>query len=129
MKKRMQGRLAVVALTGVLILIAAMLLLLAPVSEARAAVQTVWRSAQAAGGYAFRADITQRVVPLANLSNIGRTSRDYQYHVEGKSDLATRTLQLNLWDQGGSVLDPSSAAQLRVVDGVASMRRGDQPWQ
>ena len=66
MKKRMQGRLTVVALTGVLILIAGMAMLLAPVSEARAAVQTVWRSAQAAGGYAFRADITQHVVPLAS---------------------------------------------------------------
>ncbi len=68
-------------------------------------------------------------MPLASLSNVGRTSRDYQYHIEGKTDLAANQLELSLWDQGGSVLDPSGAAQLRVVGGVASMRRGDGPWQ
>jgi hypothetical protein len=129
MKKHTWGKLSIITLIGVLIAAFGLSSLFSPAAEARAAVQSVWRNARVAGGYTFRADITQRVVPLASLSNIGRTSRDYQYHIEGTTDLSARALDLKLWDHGGSVLDPSGAAQLKIVDGVASMRRGDQPWQ
>src|SRR5437763_13596819 len=73
-------------------------------SGPRAEVQTTWRNARDAGGYSFRADVTQKAIPVASLSNIGRTSRDYQYHLEGKSALKAHTLDLTRWDQGGSTL-------------------------
>jgi hypothetical protein len=47
-----------------------------------------------------RADVAQKVIPVAGLSNIGHVSRDYQYHLEGKSDLKSHALNLTLWDQG-----------------------------
>ncbi len=130
MKRRARGSCPIVALASLLMLVASRLMF-AVYAGCRGARRRPdgLSNARAAGGYSFRADITQRVVPLASPLNVGRTSRDYQYHIEGKTDLAANQLELSLWDQGGSVLDPSGAAQLKVVDGVASMRRGEQPWQ
>ena len=113
----------------ILLLAATLFTLFWPPSNARAAVQATWRSARDAGGYTFRADVVQQVIPIATITNVGRTSREYRYHLEGKSDLVAHSLELTLWDQGGSVFDTANAAQLKVVDGVASMRRGNQPWQ
>src|SRR5690349_20437128 len=129
MKKRSPRLRLVGALTSTLILAVTLLTLFWPSSDARAAVAATWRGARDAGGYAFRADVAQTIVPLPTLANVGRTSRSYQYHLEGTTDLQARQLELYLWDQGGSVYDHASAAQLKVVDGVASMRRGSQPWQ
>src|SRR5262245_26873332 len=116
-------------LASMLILAITLFTLSWPPSSARAAVAATWRSARDAGGYSFRADVVQQVIPVATFTNVGRTSREYRYHLEGKTDLIAHSLELTLWDQGGSVLDGANAAQLKVENGVASMRRGQQPWQ
>src|SRR3954467_1335054 len=89
-------RLIAIALSVLLLSLAAVTLTTAA-SGPRAEVQTTWRNARAAGGYSFRADVAQKVIPVANLSNIGRAGREYQYHLEGKSDLKARSLDLTLW--------------------------------
>src|SRR4051794_1630149 len=113
-------RLIAIALSVALLSLAAVTLATAT-SGPRAELQAVWQNARNAGGYSFRADVAQRVIPVASLSNVGRSSRDYQYHLEGKSDLKADSLDLMLWDQGGSIASPTSAAQLKVENGVASM--------
>ena len=95
-------RLIAIALSVLLVSLAAVTLTTAA-SGPRAEVQATWRNARAAGGYSFRADVAQKVIPVASLENIGRSSSDYQYHLEGKSDLSAHTLDLTLWDQGGSI--------------------------
>ena len=60
-------------LVGVLILVLGLVTLFCPASDARAAVQSTWRNAHAAGGYAFRADIVQHVVPVATVTSNQRT--------------------------------------------------------
>src|SRR5262249_16303059 len=129
MKKRAPHLRLMSILASVLILVVILVTLFWPPTDARAAVAATWRNARDAGGYAFRAAVTQTVVPTAPIANIRRTTRAYEYHLEGTTDLQTQQLELSLWDQGGNVQDPASAAQLKVVDGVASMRRGNQPWQ
>jgi hypothetical protein len=129
LKKQLWELRLIAIAASVLLLSFAVVRLTTAAAGPRAEVQTIWRNAQVAGGYSFRADVLQKVVPAASLSNVGRTSRTYQYHLEGKSDLKAHTLDLMLWDQGGSTLDAASAAQLKVENGIASMRRGQQPWQ
>src|SRR5262245_9147363 len=102
------------ALASMLILAVALLTFFWLPSGAHAAVAATWRNARDAGGYSFRADVAQQVIPVANVSNVGRTSREYRYHLEGKTDLMAHSLELTLWDQGGSVLEGATAAQLKV---------------
>ncbi len=129
MRKQLRGLRLIAITASVLLLSFAVVRLTTAAVGPRAEVQTIWRNAHAVSGYSFRADVVQNVAPVASLSNIGRTSHTYQYHLEGKSDLKARSLDLMLWDQGGSTLDAASAAQLKVENGIASMRRGQQPWQ
>ena len=49
--------------------------------------------------------------------------------MEGDTDLAAQTLQLALWSQGGSVMDASSAAQIKVEGDKAFTRQGEGDWQ
>ena len=101
MQKRTPGLRLMSILASVLILAATLFTLFWPPSNARAAVQATWRSARGAGGYTFRADVVQQVIPVATIANVGRTSREYRYHLEGKRDLVAHSLELTLWDQGG----------------------------
>src|SRR5215470_19319199 len=81
MKKRTPHLRLIGVLASMLILAATLFALFWPPSGARAAVAATWRSARDAGGYTFRADVVQQVIPVANVSNIGRTSREYRYHI------------------------------------------------
>lgn len=109
--------------------IAAALFYFLPTQAPRLQVQQVWNQARTVGGYAFRADIVQTNVPLPKLSNIGRSSKTYTYHIQGKTDLAARNLEFTLWDRGGSVTDAKSGAQFKIENGLAYARRADNPWE
>ena len=106
---------------------------LRPVSSVTAApadrVREAWQAARATGAYQFDSDVTQVTLPSAVVSNIGRSSRTDQFHLEGRSNLRTNTLEMQLWPQGGSVLDQSSAVGVKVEDGQTWVRSGTGEWK
>lgn len=93
------------------------------------AVRAAWRKAQAAISYRFTADIVQSIHPLPTINNVGQTSRQEKLHLEGWTDLPSRTMHLQLWSQGGSVLNAASGVEVRVAGDRAYARQGAQPWQ
>ncbi len=118
------------ALVGLCVLLVAVTgMFFWPALGARAEVQATWRNARNVGSYTFTAEVVQKVIPLASATNVGRTSREYHYHLEGKNDLPSRSLELTLWDSGGNVAQGTGASHMRIVDGVAQMRRGQGAWE
>ncbi len=74
----------------------------------RQVVQRAWRLAQEAGVYRYRTEIVQTTYPAPTLANVGHTSRQDSLYLEGETDLAQRTMQMTLYQNGGSVLDTGS---------------------
>ena len=101
----------------------------APGAQAAADLHTVWQQAQQAGRYRFNADITQRTIPLPSLANVGRASKDTRMHLEGDNNLPEQRMELSIWNQGGSLLDPSSALRIQVDGGQAVVSKGGQEWR
>ncbi len=120
-------RLAVLAVAGSLLLWLATVF--AGPSEAQSAVMSAWQQVRAAGAYQFAADIEQETIPLPTAGNVGRSSKTQRIYVEGTTDLNAKTLQMALWSGGGSVLDPSAAAQVKVENDKTYARLGDGTWQ
>src|SRR3990172_2417607 len=125
--KRLRVRRTVVV--AVCVLVAAVLLNPLTASGARAEIATIWQRARATGGYEFSADVVQTTIPLPGLANVGRSSKQQTLHIEGSTDFPKQTLELALWSEGGSLVDRSSATQVKVEGDQAYARRGDQAWQ
>ncbi|QLQ05248.1 MAG: hypothetical protein HZY76_03470 [Anaerolineae bacterium] len=94
-------------------------------------VMAAWHNVQQVGAYRFTADIAQETIPLPTAGNVGRNSKTQRIYVEGTSDLHAQTLQMTLWSQGGSVLDParpprSKSRTTRPTPGWG-MARGRKP--
>lgn len=92
------------------------------------AVTAAWEKARAAGSYHFSSDVTQVTVPVANVTNVGRTSRTEQLHLEGQTDLRRKRLEMQLWSEGGSVLQDGGVA-VKVENSQTFTRRGTGEWQ
>ncbi|MEZ4862420.1 MAG: LamG-like jellyroll fold domain-containing protein [Caldilineaceae bacterium] len=92
-------------------------------------VTAAWEKAKAAGSYHFTSDVLQETIPVATITNVGRTSRTDALHMEGQNDLRNQMLELTLWNQGGSVLNAASGVSLRSEKGKSFTRRGNEAWQ
>ncbi len=92
-------------------------------------IQTAWQRAKEAGFYKFDGDVTQITVPSGSVVNVGRSGRTEQLHLEGESDLRKSFLQLQIWSQGGSVLQPNSSIGVKVEDGKTFTRQGTNDWK
>ena len=92
-------------------------------------VTAAWAKAKAAGSYHFTSDVLQKTIPVASLTNVGRTSHTDAFHLEGQNDLRQQTLELTLWHQGGSVLNAASGVSVRTAGGKTFTRRGNEAWQ
>ena len=100
-------------------------------------VQEAWRSAQEAGSYHFTTEIEQTTYPAPALVNVGRSSRREKLYLRGETNAnlpGTRntsgpTLQMTMWDGGGSILNPQDGIEIRVEDDRAFGRQGAGPWQ
>ncbi|NUM44642.1 MAG: hypothetical protein HUU38_08030, partial [Anaerolineales bacterium] len=114
---------------SVLLVLPVWLARFSPASEARAEINNTWEQARETGGYEFSADIVQTTIPLATVANIGRTSKQQAFHVEGSTDFSDQTMQLALWSEGGNLTDTNSATQVKVEGNKAFAQRGDQSWQ
>lgn len=101
----------------------------ATASAERSGIQAAWQRARQAGSYCFIADIRQTVAPKPTVLNVGRTSKEQAFHLEGETNLPDRQLHLTLWSQGGSVLDASSGVEVRVDGDRAYARQGLQDWE
>src|SRR5690606_15512663 len=124
------GRLgAVVLLSAALLLAYRLWPAQAAAAEAHSQVKAAWQLARRAGGYDFSASVVQTTIPLPSLANLGRTSQQQVFQLEGSSDLRRQTLELALWQGGASPADRSTAVQVKVEGDQAFARRGDQAWE
>lgn len=92
-------------------------------------VTRAWRNARAAGAYHFASDITQMTLPVAKVSNVGRTGHTDRLRLEGETDLRAKTMQMRLWPSGGSVLTDAGGVAFKVEDGKTYTRRNGGVWQ
>src|SRR3954452_25576294 len=80
-------------------------------------VIAAWEKARAAGSYHFDGDVTQVTIPTLKVTNIGRSSRTQAIHLSGNSDLRQKTLQMQVWSQGGNVAQRAGARDVKVEGG------------
>ena len=92
-------------------------------------VTVAWQKVKAAGSYHFTSDVLQKTIPVASLTNVGRSSHTDALHLEGQNDLRNQALELTLWNQGGSVLNAASGVSMRTEKGKTFTRRGNEAWQ
>ena len=92
-------------------------------------ITAAWEKARAAGSYHFTTDVTQVTLPMASLTNVGRTSRTEKLYLEGQNDLIGGKLELTLWSEGGSVLQAESGLSIRTEAGKTFARRGASDWE
>jgi len=92
-------------------------------------VQAAWRRAQQAGTYHFATDILQTTYPAPRVTNVGRSSRQDTLHIEGETNLPDRTMQMALWQNGGSVLNPGDGVEIRIEGDQAYGRQSGGAWQ
>lgn len=92
-------------------------------------VSQIWQRVYQIGAYEFRANVTQEVVPVASIVNVGRSSERQELFIEGATDLRQQTLNMTLWSQGGSVFDRASGLELKLEDDRLLARKGGSDWQ
>lgn len=97
-------------------------------SSAEEQIRAAWKRLQAAGAYAVTADVEQITNPLATVQNVGKQSRHDTLHLDGTVDRVQNSMEMNLWSQGGSVLDPESGAQIKVDGERAYVRSNSGGW-
>ncbi len=93
------------------------------------AIQQAWQRAKEAGAYQFSADVTQATIPLATVTNVGRTAEETRLYLEGETDLANEQMQMFLWSQGGNITQPGDALSIRIEDGKAMAQQNNGEWQ
>ena len=92
-------------------------------------VTAAWQKAKASGSYDFDADMTQVTIPNATVTNVGRSSRTEQIHLEGQNNLTAKSMMMRIYSEGGSLLDQSGALQVKVENGKTLVRKGEGNWQ
>jgi uncharacterized repeat protein (TIGR01451 family) len=98
-------------------------------NEAADAIGQIWQRVYQIGAYEFRANVTQEVVPVASIVNVGRGSERQELYIEGATDLRQQTLAMTLWSQGGSVFDRASGLELKLEADRLLARKGGSDWQ
>lgn len=92
-------------------------------------VMAAWEKARAAGSYHFDSDVIQVTIPTPKVTNVGRSSRTQTLHLSGQTDLRQQSLEMQLWSEGGSVLQDASALAIKVEQGKSYARRqGPAGW-
>ncbi|MFN8440622.1 MAG: LamG-like jellyroll fold domain-containing protein [Caldilineaceae bacterium] len=92
-------------------------------------VTAAWEKAKASGSYHFTSDVTQITIPSAKMTNVGRSSRSEQLHLEGENDLHQNAMELRLWSNGGNVQQTEDSVGVKISQGKTFVRRGTSEWQ
>ncbi|MCP4166202.1 MAG: hypothetical protein GY759_09955 [Chloroflexi bacterium] len=109
-----------------------LLIVLARPTQARQdqdALEQIRKQVQKAGSYSFKADLVQLTIPVATARNVGRSSRCSEMRVEGETNLREATLDMQIWSQGGSILDNVNGMEIRVAEGRTLTRQTGGDWQ
>ena len=99
------------------------------ISSPEREVRTAWRRAQQAGAYHFTTRIVQTTHPAPAIANVGTGSRVETLFIEGKADLLDQALFMRLWHDGGSIVRPDNALEVRVEGDKAYGRVGNGRWE
>ncbi len=93
------------------------------------AVRRAWQMARDAGTYHFATDLKQSTYPARILSNAGRGPQEQAAHLEGDLDISASTLNLRLWQGGGSVLSEANSLEARIEGSRAYIRSSGGAWK
>ncbi|MFZ0547188.1 MAG: LamG-like jellyroll fold domain-containing protein, partial [Candidatus Promineifilaceae bacterium] len=100
-----------------------------PSPDAADAVQSAWERVRQGGVYDFSADVTQYTIPLPSVTNVGRGGKETSFYLEGSTNLPDEQMNLRLWSQGGSVLQPGTAVEIKTDGDTVLARQGEEGWQ
>jgi len=120
------------ALIGIILV---MLLLTSPLATALTAspadeVNAAWKRATEIGVYHYRTSIIQTTWPTARLENMGRSSTEQRFYIEGEADRTNQKLALKLWADEGRTTSDQGAVEIKVEEGKTWGRSGaDGAWQ
>jgi len=101
----------------------------APDTSPQAIISHAWELARQSGSYNFTTRLVQTTHPAPSISNVGRGPRVETIYIEGETDLTENMLLMRMWQDGGRISDPNSAAEVRVENGQAYGRQGTSAWQ
>lgn len=91
-------------------------------------LEQAWMLAEQSGRYNYRSSVAQTTFPAPTLANAGRAPEEVRFGIEGAIDLLAETMEMTLWPNGS--FDPQRGVTLRVEDGVAYGRAGNQgEWE
>ena len=90
-----------------------------------------WQRARDAAGYRFATDLVQVTFPAHTLAAAGSAADHTELHLEGAIDAQAETLDLKLWQGGGSVASPGAAPRCGSQAASAYSRRldGSSSWE
>ena len=77
-------------------------------------VTAAWEKARALGSYHFSSNVTQMTIPVASVTNVGRQSRTDQLRLEGETNLREKRLEMQLWSEGGSILQSANEIAINM---------------
>jgi hypothetical protein len=97
--------------------------------EAGDELDKVWQTARDSGAYHYNTTIAQTTHPLPKLENVGLSSKEQRFFIEGDTNLPERAMFLKIWSQGGSLANGQNSIELRVQDGKAEGRLAGAAWQ
>ncbi len=97
--------------------------------EAQAEVEDAWQLVTDLGSYQYSTDIIQQTIPLALVTNVGRTSKNEAFHIEGSTNLPDKTMNMVVWAEGGSLLDRDNSYEVKVENNQTFSRQGEGDWQ
>jgi hypothetical protein len=98
-------------------------------TTARDPLDAAWRQAQESGVYHFATTVIETTHPAPTLANVGSGSRKQQIYLEGETDLPERTLQMMLWQNGGSIVQSKDGVEVRIEGDQAYGRQIGGDWQ
>jgi len=128
-------------LSSVTVLLVAVVLLLLPFRAAagvapplaaiaaRDPVTAAWQRAQTSGVYHFATTVIETTHPAPTVANVGSSSTQRRIYLEGDTNLPERSLQMVLYQQGGSLLNRRDGIEVRIEDTSAYGRPIDGTWQ
>ncbi|MCD6285451.1 MAG: hypothetical protein J7M39_06015 [Anaerolineae bacterium] len=128
-------------LSSVTILLVAVVLLILPFRAAagvapplaaiaaRDPVTAAWQRAQSSGVYHFATTVIETTHPAPTVANVGRSSTQQHIYLEGDTNLPERSLQMVLYQRGGSLLNRRDGIEVRIEDTSAYGRPIDGTWQ
>lgn len=92
-------------------------------------VNDAWQQALEIGVYDYSSDIVQTTWPTPRLENVGLSSTQRRFYLEGNTDLHEDFLQMALWSDGGNVRGRDNALEIKIEDGKSLGRVGKQAWE